>query len=176
MYRIRKHKNGICERINLVKRVIFYMDDILILGTNSKDVHKAMDLIIKYSKKKLGLDIKPEWTVFMTKLKDKKNDKGQFIDMMGFRVYRWHITIRRRVFKRIRRCYMRVWKMIKTHKKIPLLYARRCISYNGQIKNSNSYKFKKKYHINEILTICKKVVRYSDKSKICIKATTCQSC
>ena len=47
----------------------------------------------------MGLEIKPKWTVFMTKLEDKKNDKGQFIDMMGFRVYRWHITIRRRVLR-----------------------------------------------------------------------------
>lgn len=173
MYRIRKHKNRICERINLVKHVIFYMDDILILGTNAKDAHKAMDLIIKFADKKLGLEIKSSWTVFMTKIEDKKNDKGQFIDMMGFRIYRWHVTIRRRVFKRIRRNYMRVRKMIKTHKKIPLIYARRCISYNGQIKNSDSFKFKRKYHVNEIIKVCKKVVRNYDKGKIYIRATTC---
>lgn len=176
MYRIRKHKDGTCERINLVKHVIFYMDDILILGTNAKDVHKAMELVIKFADKKLGLEIKPSWTVFMTKIEDKKNDKGQFIDMMGFRIYRWHVTIRRRVFKRIRRNYMRVWRMIKTHKKIPIIYARRCISYYGQIKNSNSCKIKKKYHVYEILKICKKVVGNGDKGKIYFRTTACQNC
>lgn len=173
MYRIRKHKNGTTERINLVKHVIFYMDDILILGTNAKDIHKAIELIIKYANKKLGLDVKPDWMVFMTKLEDRKNDKGQFIDMMGFRIYRWHVTIRRRVFKRIRRNYMHVWKTFKTHKKIPLLYARRCISYNGQIKNSDSYNFKRKYHVNDIIKICKKVVGNYDKSSFRVRATTC---
>ena len=175
MYRVRRHKDGTTERINLVKHVIFYMDDILILGTNAKDVHKAMELIIRYADKKLGLDIKPEWTVFMTKIEDKKNDKGQFIDMMGFRIYRWHTTIRRRVFKRIRRVYMKVWKMIKTHKRIKLIHARRCISYFGQIKNSDSFKFKMKYHVNEIITICKKVVSNYE-SEIHRKPTICQSC
>lgn len=173
MYRVRKHRDGTSERVNLVKHVIFYMDDILILGTNAKDVHKSMSLIIKYADKKMGLEIKPSWTVFMTKIEDKKNDVGQFIDMMGFRIYRWHVTIRRRVFKRIRRNYMRVWKMMKTHKKIPLIYARRCISYNGQIKNSDSFKFKRKYHVNEIIKVCKKVVRSYDKGKIYVRTATC---
>ena len=106
-------------------------------------------------------------------IEDKKNDAGQFIDMMGFRIYRWHVTIRRRVFKRIRINYMRVWKMIKTHKKIPLIYARRCISYNGQIKNSDSFKFKRKYHVNEIIKVCKKVMRKYDKGKIYYRTATC---
>ena len=108
----------------------------------------------------------------MTKLEDKKNDKGQFIDMMGFRVYRWHITIRRRVFKRIRRNYMRVLKMIKTHKIIPLIYARRFISYYGQIKHSDSVKFCKKYHVSDVIKICKKVVRNYD-SEIHKRTTSC---
>lgn len=120
----------------------------------------------------MGLDIKPKWTVFMTKLEDKKNDKGQFIDMMGFRIYRWHVTIRRRIFKRIRRNYMRVWKMIRTHKIVPLIYARRCISYYGQIKNSDSMKVKKKYHVNEVIKICKKVVRNHD-SEIHKRTASC---
>jgi hypothetical protein len=169
MCRIRRHKDGTTERINLVKHVVFYADDILILGTNAKDIHKAMRLIVKCVDEKLGLKIKPSWVVFKAKTGDKSND-GQFVDMMGFRVYRQHITIRRRVFKRIRRCYMRVWKMIKTHRKIPLLYARRCISYYGQIKNSNSYKIKIKYHIYQVLNICKKVVAVYD-SKIYKAAT-----
>ncbi len=32
------------ERIKLVLHQLFYMDDILILGTNAKDIHKAMKL------------------------------------------------------------------------------------------------------------------------------------
>lgn len=173
MYRVRKHKDGTVERINLVNHVLFFMDDILILGTNSKDIHKAIKLIISFAKDEMGLTIKESWIAFKTKLTDKKNDGGQFIDIMGYRVYRWHVTIRRRVFKRIRRVYIRVYRWIKTHKYIPISQARRCISYNGEIKNSDSYKFKKKYHTQQVFRICKKAVRNYDKGKIYIRAATC---
>lgn len=175
MYRVRKHKDGTCERVNLVKHVLFYMDDILILGTNAKDIHKAMKLIIKYTSHKLGLEIKPDWFVFMTKLSDRKNEKGQFVDIMGYRVYRWHTTIRRRVFKRIRKNYSYVWKMIQTHRKVSLIYARRCISYFGQIKNSNSFLMRKKYHVDKVIKICKKVVANGD-SKIYKRTASCSFC
>lgn len=158
MYRVRKHKDGTNERINLVHHVLIFMDDILILGSNIKDLHKAIKLTIKYCKDELGLKIKETWTAFKTKLSDRKNDSGQLIDIMGFRVYRWHITIRRYVFKRIRRSYMRLLRKIKTHKYIPVSLSRKCLSYYGIIKNSNNYKFKKKYKVNEIIKVCKKVV------------------
>lgn len=173
MYRIRKHKKGTVERINLVDHVIFFMDDILILGTNIKDIHKAIKLIISYAKEEMGLEVKENWIAFKTKLSDKKNDSGQFIDMMGYRIYRWHVTIRRRVFKKIRRLYIRIYKWLKTHKYIPISQARRCISYNGEIKNSDSFKFKKKYHANDVFRICKKVVKNYDKSKIYNRTATC---
>lgn len=171
MFRIRKHKNGTSERINLVDHVVFFMDDILILGTNSKDLHKAMKLIIKFAKDKLGLDIKPDWIVFKTKLQDKKNDPGQFIDMMGFRIYRWHITIRKRVFKRIRRAYRKALKAIKVHKPISSKLAKKCVSYYGHIKYSNSFKFKKRYKVYDIIKCCKELI--SNESKIRYKTIAC---
>ena len=65
MYRIRKKRNGIMERIKLVLHQLFYMDDILILGTNAKDIHKAMKLITQKAEE-LGLKIKDNWIVFTT--------------------------------------------------------------------------------------------------------------
>ena len=171
MFKIRKHKNGTNERINLVDHVIFFMDDILILGTNSKDLHKAMKLIIKYAKDEMGLIIKASWTVFKTKLKDRKNDSGQFIDMMGFRMYRWHTTIRRRVFKRIRRAYMKALKVIKMHKSISLKVARKCVSYYGRIKHTNSFKFKRRYKVYDVMKYCKEAI--SNESKIRCKTAAC---
>lgn len=54
MYRIRKHRNGIKERINLVKKKVFYMDDTLLAGTNKKDIKKAMKLFIRKAKELRG--------------------------------------------------------------------------------------------------------------------------
>mgnify|MGYP000364585174 CR=1 FL=1 len=53
----KKQRNGIMERIKLVLHQLFYMDDILILGTNAKDIHKAMKLITQKAEE-LGLKIK----------------------------------------------------------------------------------------------------------------------
>lgn len=158
MHRFRKkRKSSEKKYISLVKHQLFYMDDILLMATNSKDIHKAVKNLIKYAKDKLGLKIKINWFVSKIDCKDKIHDT-QFVDMMGFRIYRWHTTIRRRTFKRIRRTYLKLRKIIATHKSIPILWARRGISYWGQLINSDSYKIIKKYRIKEIIKICKKVV------------------
>lgn len=157
LFKVRKKRNGNLQRVNLVHKALFYMDDIFICGSSAKDVHSAMKQIIEFAKNKLGLIIKENWIVFKVKLCEKMND-NIFVDMMGYRIYRFHITIRRRVFKRIRRCYIRLWKKIKTHKRIVIETARRAISYYGIIKHANSAKLKKKYKVNKIIKICKKVV------------------
>lgn len=148
------------------------MDDIMLMSTNSKDIHKAVKQLIKYAKDKLGLEIKVDW--FVSKI-DVKDSDTQFIDMMGYRIYRWHTTIRRRTFKRIRRTFLKVGKLIGTHKAIPILWARRVISYWGQIINSDSNKINKKYNISKIVKICKKVVSNYGKGTFYGKATACPS-
>lgn len=173
MHRYRKkRKTGEKEYISLVKHQLFYMDDIMLMSTNSKDIHKAVKQLIKYAKDKLGLEIKVDW--FVSKI-DVKDSDTQFIDMMGYRIYRWHTTIRRRTFKRIRRTFLKVKKLIGTHKAIPILWARRVISYWGQIINSDSNKINKKYNISKIVKICKKVVSNYGKGTFYGKATACPS-
>ncbi len=165
MYRIRKKRSGTSERINLVKHQLFYMDDILLLGTNAKDIHKAIKLLIKKAGE-LGLEIKDNWIVFTTVTKNK--DDGHFIDMMGVRIYRHHITIRQRVFLRVRRTYKRAKLLIRRKKKIPLWLARKCISYKGLLDNTNSQKLKRKYKVAQTIKICKEVI--SRESKIRYRA------
>ena len=173
MHRYRKkRKTGEKEYISLVKHQLFYMDDIMLMSTNSKDIHKAVKQLIKYAKDKLGLEIKVDW--FVSKI-DVKDSDTQFIDIMGYRIYRWHTTIRRRTFKRIRRTFLKVKKLIGTHKAIPILWARRVISYWGQIINSDSNKINKKYNISKIVKICKKVVSNYGKGTFYGKATACPS-
>ena len=128
MYRIRKKRNGTIERVNLVKHQLFFMDDILILGTNAKDIHKAMKLIIQKADE-MGLKIKDSWMVYTTIAKRK--DDGHLIDIMGVRIYRQHITIRRRVFLRVRRSYKKAQSLVKQRKKIPIWLARKCMSYKA---------------------------------------------
>lgn len=172
MYRIRKKRNGTSERINLVKHQLFYMDDILLLGTNAKDIHKAIKLIIKKADK-LGLEIKDNWIVFTTVTKNK--DDGHFIDMMGVRIYRHHITIRQRVFLRVRRTYKRAKMLIRRKKKIPLWLARRCVSYKGLLDNTNSQKLKRKYKAAQTIKICKEVISHESKIRYRAKCSYYQT-
>lgn len=161
MYRIRKKRNGTEERINLVKHQLFFMDDILILGTNAKDIHKAMKLIIAKAEG-MGLKIKDNWTVFTTVRKRK--DDGHFIDIMGVRIYRQHITIRRRVFLRVRRSYKRAQSIVKQRKQIPVWLARKCMSYKVILDHTNSQNIKRRYNASKTIQICKGVI--SNESKI----------
>lgn len=155
IFRIRKHKNGTTERISPVKHVIFYMDDIMIMGTNKKDIHKSMRMIIAKANE-LGLKIKSDWAVYEI--------RNRFTDMMGAKIYRAHIAIRKRVFKRIRRTFMRIWRLLKMHRKVDITRARRAIAYYGIINNTNSFNVKKKYHVEQIKKICARVI--SNESKI----------
>lgn len=116
-YRFRRHKDGTVERVNLVDHVFFYADDILLLGTNVRDMHNAMKKVVSFSSDILHLDIKPSWMVFKTKITDKRNDKGQLIDMLGFRIYRWHTILRRSLFLRLRRNYKEARKVIRKYDK-----------------------------------------------------------
>lgn len=160
MYRIRKKRNGTIERVNLVKHQLFFMDDILILGTNAKDIHKAMKLIIQKADE-MGLKIKDSWTVYTTVTKRK--DDGHFIDIMGVRIYRQHITIRRRVFLRVRRSYKKAQSLVKQRKKIPVWLARKCMSYKGILDHTDSYNIKRRYNANKTIQICKGVISHESK-------------
>lgn len=148
MYYIRRGK-----RINYVKHVLFYMDDILLLGCNAKQMHKCVNAVIAYSREKLGLEIKSTWTV-------KKIDNSSFIDTMGFRIYRDRVTIRRRVFLRARRTYKRAIK-----RGMSVQRARRCISYVGCIKHTNSVRFAKKYNIYKTVRRARRVISDACKSE-----------
>lgn len=162
MHKVRKRRKGGNSNVNLVSKTLMFMDDILMLGSSAKDLHKAVALTTKEAIE-IGFDIKETWKVF--RRRNSINSNGQFIDIMGFRVYRLFITIRERVFFRIRKTLVTIMCMIKTHRHIPVSLARKCLSYNGEIVNSNSLRFAKKYHADKIVNICKREV--SNEQKRC---------
>ena len=156
MYRFRgKSRDG--KRVNLVKHVLFYMDDILLIGTNAKNLHAAAKMVaIKAAE--MGLTIKNGWRVF--KIADKKGSPGSFIDMMGFRFYKNCTTIRRRVFRRLRKSFLRAWKR---RKQLSVHAAQRCVAYFGFTQHTNSFTFCRKYHVYEIIKIAKEVTSRASK-------------
>ena len=64
--------------------------------------------------------------------------------MMGFRIYRSRVTIRKRVFRRLRRQYLRA----RINKNVPYWRGRKLAAYNSWIVYSKSGKLKFKYNID----------------------------
>lgn len=104
---------------------------------------------------------KDSWMVYTTIAKRK--DDGHFIDIMGVRIYRQHITIRRRVFLRVRRSYKKAQSLVKQRKKIPIWLARKCMSYKGILDHTDSYNIKRRYNANKTIQICKGVISHESK-------------
>ena len=157
LFRIRKHRDGSYTRVKLIYHTLFYMDDIIILGTNLKDIKIAMKKIIEYIKK-LKLSVKKDWRIFSL-----DNDDKVFIDMMGVRFYRSHCTIRRRVFRRIRRTFSLLDILRRTHQIIPMKLIRRAIAYYGKLLATNSFILMKRYNIQSNICFCKGVISYESK-------------
>lgn len=145
LYKTRRGK-----RISLIRHCVVYMDDILLIGSRKRDVEMAVKKIIQKADE-MGLAIKDNWQV--------RSIDEIPIDMMGFKIYRTHVEIRGRIFLRVRRSFRRA------RKRLTFRTAKKCISYYGYLKHTDSRKIQKKWNVNKIIKKCKGVIRRNE-SKI----------
>ena len=145
LYKTRRGK-----RISLIRHCIVYMDDILLIGSRKRDVEMAVKKIIQKADG-MGLAIKDNWQI--------RSIDEIPIDMMGFKIYRTHVEIRGRIFLRVRRSFRRA------RKRLTFRTAKKCISYYGYLKHTDSRKIQKKWKVNKIIKKCKGVIRRNE-SKI----------
>lgn len=145
LYKTRRGK-----RINLIHHCLIYMDDILLIGSRKRDMEMAVKKIIQKADE-MGLTIKDNWQV--------RSIDETPIDMMGFKIYRTHTEIRGRIFLRVRRSFRRIGK------ELTLRISRKCLSYYGYLKHTNSRKIERKWKVKPILKKCKGVIRRNE-SKI----------
>ena len=145
LYKTRRGK-----RINLIRHCLIYMDDILLIGSRKRDMEMAAKKIIQKADE-MGLTIKDNWQV--------RSIDETPIDMMGFKIYRTHTEIRGRTFLRVRRSFRRA------RKELTLRISKKCLSYYGYLKHTNSRKIERKWKVKPILKKCKGVIRRNE-SKI----------
>ena len=138
------------NRTNLIRHCLIYMDDILLIGSRKRDMEMAIKKIIQKAAE-MGLTIKDNWQV--------RNVDEAPIDMMGFKIYRSHTEIRGRIFLRVRRSFR------KARKEPTLRIAKKCLSYYGYLKHTNSRTIERKWRVKPILKKCKGVIRRNE-SKI----------
>lgn len=124
-----------------IKCYVRYMDDIVILGRNKKELHKNLQIIKEYLHN-IGLELKSNYQIFRFDYIDRHgNRRGRFIDFMGFKFYRDKTTIRKSTFSRAVKSARRISKKDR----ITWFDASRMLSYKGWFKHTNTYTAFKKH-------------------------------
>lgn len=142
------------------KRIITFMDDALFLTSSIKAMKAAIKTFTEYMAK---AGIKARTTTGIMKILPIEEEQRRkhlhskaargcpAIDMAGFKICRSHVTIRRRIFLRVRRNIMRGWRELKRTGTINTRRAFALASYNGWIRNSDSNGLMSKYDVQDLM-------------------------
>ena len=119
-----------------------YMDDMVVFGSNKRELHRARKAIDDYLRQELGLHLKDNWQVYRFDYTDRDGrQRGRDLDYMGFRFYRNRTAIRRSIMLKATRKARRVAAKFK-----PTIYdIRQALSYLGWISCTNTYRMFKEW-------------------------------
>ena len=134
----------------LVTHMLFYMDDILLVGRSKRDLTIAVKRIRAYLHDTLRLEIHPTWNI--------KHVGVEPIDMVGFTFYPDHTGVRAGIFLRARRSFRRY-----ARNPTSLRLAYRCASYYGWLKNSDSIQYRRRNNVDQIVRRARNTVAASRK-------------
>lgn len=142
------------KRQNLIHHALFYMDDIILLGSNKRHVKKASIMLEEYLNNELKLSLKPSYQLFPL--------DSRPIDMMGYKIFTYKTTVRKRIFDNANKVYMRN----KGKEEITLEDSYKVVSYYGYFKHTFSKKYNKKVKMAKTLKKAKEVISNESKSNI----------
>ena len=134
----------------LVTHLLFYMDDILLVGRSKRDLTIAVKRIRAYLHDTLRLEIHPTWNV--------KHVGVESIDMVGFTFRPDHTGVRAGIFLRARRSFRRY-----ARNPTSLRLAYRCASYYGWLKNSDCILYRRQHGVDQIVRRARNTVAASRK-------------
>lgn len=134
------------KRIKLVWYVLFYMDDVFMTSSSKKNLKKAVKEFEKYLNEVLKLELKPTHQLFPL--------DSRPIDMMGYKIYTYKTTVRKRIFKKANRVFRKVSKQGY----VSLKQARRIVSYYGYFKYSDSKKYLQKIKFENVINKSKEMI------------------
>lgn len=176
-------RRGKTKEKRLVSHVIFYADDIVMFSESKKDIHVAQKMLMLYMNNTLDLQIKPDWTMTKAMYKDKDGkSKGALLDYMGFRFHggtvslkeypRNHvrhrqtwITIRRRIFLAARRKRKQFSDKLRKRIQVNMKFVQSVVSQYGWFKNTNMVNYRKRYRVDQIIRIARKIISDYAKGK-----------
>lgn len=167
-----KERRG--ERRRLIRRLTSYMDDFGLLASRLADIGVCIKKLIAYIKQKFRLELKlGKLTTFLSIKEEKARKHAKrpsqrgtpSLDMGGYRVHSSYVTIRKTIFLRLRRCYMRAKAREEALGYLPIQTARGLISYKGYFKNSNSKYAAEKYEVVRLHNAAREAISFHDKAK-----------
>ena len=124
-----------------VSHMLLFLDDMLLMGSNRKELKSAVRSVARYAEKNLGFKIKPNWQIHDI-------DKDP-IDMMGYVVFSdGHVEIRGRDFVKARRMLLRYYSQGNY---LTLKQCQRICSYKGFFDHSDSKHAREIYHLKEVI-------------------------
>ena len=139
------------NRYPLVIRIITFMDDALFLAHSITGMRQAIREMKGFLWERYRMQLRVTTDVLKT---------GDVIDMGGYRIRSRDTTIRRRNWRRIRRCMIRAWREYRRTGTIKRQRACQIISRNGMIANSDSRNAAIKYHVYPLMRVSRKVQAY----------------
>ena len=116
------------------KYYLRYMDDIVIFGSNKKELHRIRAAVERFMAVNLHLKMKDNWQIFRVEYTKKRNNTekvvGRKLDFMGFLFNHEHVTLRKRGLINVTRKAARVSKK----EKINWYDATAMLSHLGKLK------------------------------------------
>ena len=135
-----------------ISHMVMFMDDMLLFGSNRKQLLSAVKDICKYAKSELGFDIKPNYQIHEL--------ENTGVDMMGYVIYRnGKVEMRGRNYIKSRRVVLRYY----ANGRLVYPQAQRLNSYKGFYKYSDSRKVSQKLKLDKIFKYCSKLISAHDK-------------
>lgn len=150
LYKIRRHRNGTQERTRLVKKVLFYMDDILFISSSLKDLKMAVKRFRKWIWDRLHITLKPG--------DDYISLQTGYIDMMGYLISRQKVIVRPRIFRR----YRKNIKLVRKTGTINRRRAKQILSRDGWLINAKCSYWRKRNKAGRIVKLCKEMLSNGD--------------
>lgn len=140
-----RRRQGEEIRRRFVTHVLFYADDILLIGRSKRDLTIAVKRLRGFLRDRLHLEIHSTWNV--------KHIGAEPIDMVGYTFRPGRTGVRPAIFLRAERAYARAAKRPMT-----MAMARKCISYYGWLYHSDSVAFRRRHDIDRIFHQARHVV------------------
>ena len=132
-------------------RIGSYMDDFILFSTSVKRLYIAIKGMQNWAKDNFHMELT---------IKVQPCSVLEGVDVAGYIIRYDRIKIRKSIWRRMRRVYIRAYHQLKSKGTIRIGLARKIVAYNGYINQSNSQYIYEKYHLREMTRVSRRVVRF----------------